>query len=78
MNEEPTTMLLGAGGVSVALASALRCAGPLIAVLAGVSGAGLAARVEPLRPWFLGAAFHHRYARDVGESRRIRAASFRW
>lgn len=55
MNEERTTLLLGAGGVSAALASALCCAGPLIAVVAGVSGAGLAATVEPLRPWFLGA-----------------------
>ena len=55
MNEERTTMLLGAGGVSTALASALCCAGPLLAVVAGVSGAGLAATVEPLRPWFLGA-----------------------
>lgn len=55
MNEERTTMLLGAGSVSAALASALCCAGPLIAVVAGVSGAGLATTIEPLRPWFLGA-----------------------
>jgi len=55
MNEERKTLLLGAGGVSAALASALCCAGPLIAVVAGVSGAGVAAAVEPLRPWFLGA-----------------------
>lgn len=46
-------MLLGAGGMAAALASALCCAGPLIAVVAGLSGAGLAATFDPLRPWFL-------------------------
>lgn len=43
------------GGVTAALASALCCAGPLVAVSLGVSGAGIAARFEPLRPYFLGA-----------------------
>ncbi len=43
------------GGVGAAFASALCCAGPLLAVSVGVSGAGLAARFEPLRPYFLGA-----------------------
>jgi mercuric ion transport protein len=55
MNEERKTLLLGAGGVSAALGSALCCAGPLIAVVAGISGAGLASTFDPLRPWFLGA-----------------------
>ena len=55
MNEERRTLLLGAGGVGAALGSALCCAGPLIAVVAGVSGAGLASTFDPLRPWFLGA-----------------------
>ena len=55
MREERKTLLLGVGGAGAALASALCCAGPLLAVLAGVSGAGLAATFEPLRPWFLGA-----------------------
>ena len=45
-----------AGGVGAAFASALCCAGPLIAVSVGLSGAGLAATFEPLRPYFLGAA----------------------
>lgn len=43
----------GAAAVGAAFASALCCVGPLIAVLLGVSGAGIAATFEPLRPWFL-------------------------
>lgn len=43
------------GGVVTAAASALCCAGPLLAVTAGVSGAGLSATFEPLRPYFLAA-----------------------
>jgi len=42
------------GGVAAAFASALCCAGPLVAVLVGVSGAGIASTFEPLRPVFLG------------------------
>ena len=49
------TFLVASGGVAAAIASALCCAGPLIAVAMGVSGAGLAATFEPLRPFFLGA-----------------------
>ncbi len=41
------------GGVAAAFASALCCAGPLIAVALGLSGAGLASTFEPLRPVFL-------------------------
>lgn len=55
MREDRKTLLVGAGGIGAAFASALCCAGPLIAVAAGVSGAGLAATFDPLRPWFLGA-----------------------
>jgi mercuric ion transport protein len=40
--------------VSAAFASALCCAGPLIAVLLGVSGAGIAATFTPLRWYFIG------------------------
>ncbi len=43
------------GGVVAAFASALCCAGPLVAVALGVSGAGFASTFEPLRPYFLGA-----------------------
>lgn len=53
MKEDRTTMLLGAGGAGAAVASALCCVGPLLAVVAGVSGAGLAAAIEPLRPFLL-------------------------
>ena len=55
MREDRKSLLFGVGGIGAAFASALCCAGPLIAVAAGVSGAGFAARFEPLRPWFLGA-----------------------
>ena len=55
MKTERKTLLLGAGGVGAAIASALCCAGPLLAVAAGLSGAGLATTFEPLRPWLLGA-----------------------
>lgn len=44
----------GVGGVVAAAGSALCCAGPVLAVTVGVSGAGLS-RFEPLRPYFLGA-----------------------
>lgn len=50
-------VLAAAGGVSAAVASALCCAGPLVAVALGVSGAGLAATFEPLRPLFIGGTF---------------------
>ncbi len=43
------------GGVTAAAASALCCVGPLLAVTAGVSSAGLSATFEPLRPYLLGA-----------------------
>jgi mercuric ion transport protein len=43
------------GAVVAAGASALCCAGPVLAVAAGVSGAGLASTFEPLRPYLLAA-----------------------
>lgn len=46
-------MLAAGGGIAAAFVSALCCAGPLIAVAIGVSGAGLASTFEPLRPYFL-------------------------
>ena len=59
------------GGVGAAFTSALCCAGPLLAVTMGVSGAGLAATFEPLRPYFLiatvgllGAGFYMLYRED--------------
>lgn len=48
-------MVAALGAVGAAFVSALCCAGPLIAVAVGVSGAGLAGTFEPLRPYFLGA-----------------------
>lgn len=48
------TLLAAVGAVTAAVGSALCCAGPLVAVAIGVSGAGLASTFEPLRPYFLG------------------------
>ncbi len=47
------TVLAATGGVTAAVASTLCCAGPLVAVALGLSGAGLAATFEPLRPYFV-------------------------
>jgi mercuric ion transport protein len=44
-----------AGGVVASIGSALCCGGPLVAVMLGLSGAGLAA-LEPLRPYFVAGA----------------------
>ncbi len=46
------TTVAAAGGVAAAVGSVLCCAGPLVAVALGVSGAGLAATFTPLRPYF--------------------------
>lgn len=48
---------LGAAGGAVvaAIGSVLCCAGPLVAVALGVSGAGLATTFTPLQPYFVGA-----------------------
>ena len=48
------TLLATLGAVGAAIGSALCCAGPLVAIALGFSGAGLAATFEPLRPYFLG------------------------
>lgn len=45
--------LSAAGGIVAAIGSTLCCAGPLVAVLLGVSGAGLSRTFEPLRPVFV-------------------------
>ncbi|MGH7546790.1 MAG: mercuric transporter MerT family protein [Gemmatimonadales bacterium] len=47
------TVLAVTSGVVAAVASALCCAGPLVAVAFGLSGAGLAATFEPLRAYFV-------------------------
>ncbi len=47
------TVLAATGGVAAAVVSTLCCAGPLVAVALGLSGAGLAATFEPLRPYFV-------------------------
>jgi len=47
------TLTAAAGGIVAAVGSAACCVGPLVAVFFGVSGAGLAATFEPLRPYFV-------------------------
>lgn len=49
------TILAAGLGLAGAIGSALCCAGPLVAVFLGLSGAGLASTFEPLRPYFVGA-----------------------
>ena len=49
------TVLAAAATVAAAIGSALCCAGPLVAIALGLSGAGLAATFDPLRPYFVGA-----------------------
>lgn len=49
------TVVAVVGTVVAAVGSALCCAGPLVAVFLGLSGAGLASTFEPLRPYFTGA-----------------------
>jgi mercuric ion transport protein len=53
MNEWLKAGAPAAGGVAAAFVSAICCAGPVLAVAVGVSGAGLASSFEPLRPYFL-------------------------
>ncbi len=48
------TVAVAGAGVTAAFASALCCAGPLLAVAVGVSSAGLSSTFEPLRPYLLG------------------------
>lgn len=48
-------VLAASSGVAAAVGSTLCCAGPLVAVALGLSGAGLAATFEPLRPYFVAA-----------------------
>jgi len=47
------TTLAASGAIAAAVASTLCCAGPLVAVALGLSGAGLATTFEPLRPYFV-------------------------
>lgn len=47
------TLLAAGASVTAAIGSALCCAGPLVAVFLGLSGAGLTATFEPLRPYFV-------------------------
>ncbi len=54
MRESMKAAVPGVGSVLAAAGSALCCAGPVVAVSLGVSGAGLSA-FEPFRPYFLGA-----------------------
>jgi len=48
-----STVAAATAGVVAAVGSALCCVGPLVAVFLGLSGAGLAATFEPLRPYFV-------------------------
>ena len=47
------TTLASVAGITAAIGATLCCAGPLVAVALGLSGAGLATRFTPLRPYFV-------------------------
>ncbi|MGH7547487.1 MAG: mercuric transporter MerT family protein [Gemmatimonadales bacterium] len=49
------TVAAATGGIVAAVGSALCCVGPLVAIFLGLSGAGLAATFEPLRPYCVAA-----------------------
>lgn len=49
------TLFAAIGGLAASVGSALCCAGPPVAVFLGLSGAGLAATFEPLRPYLVAA-----------------------
>lgn len=53
MNLGTKTALASAAGLAAAAASALCCAGPLLAVVLGMGSAAFAATLEPLRPFFV-------------------------
>lgn len=48
------TAVASLAAVAAAIGSVLCCAGPLVAIALGLSGAGLATTFEPLRPYFVG------------------------
>ncbi|MGH7713291.1 MAG: mercuric transporter MerT family protein [Gemmatimonadaceae bacterium] len=54
MNAVFKTAVASVAGVTAAVGSALCCAGPLVAITLGLSGAGMATTFEPLRPYFVG------------------------
>ena len=54
MQATSKTTVASLTGVAAAVGSALCCAGPLVAVALGMSGAGFAATFEPWRPYFIG------------------------
>lgn len=47
------TVLAVTSGVATAFGASLCCVGPVVAAFAGIGGAGLASRFEPLRPYLL-------------------------
>lgn len=54
MNVVGKTTMASIAGIAAAVGSALCCAGPLVAIALGMSGAGLATTFEPFRPYFVG------------------------
>ncbi len=49
------TILALTSGLATAFGASLCCIGPVLAAFAGIGGAGLASRLEPLRPYLLAA-----------------------
>ena len=70
MNSAASTRLLGGGAIASAVAASICCFGPLVLALMGLGGGALLLKVEPYRPYslgaalvFLGAAFYLAYRR---------------
>ena len=56
MNATPGSRLANAGAVGSAFAASVCCFGPLLLALLGLGGGALLLKLEPYRPFFLGAS----------------------
>ena len=56
MNATSSSKLANAGAVGSAIAASICCFGPLLLALLGLGGGALLLKLEPYRPFFLGAS----------------------
>src|SRR5712691_5765070 len=74
MDSAGNARLLSGGAIASAIAASICCFGPLVLALLGLGGGALLLRLEPYRPYslgasalFLGAAFYLAYRRRPEE-----------
>ena len=74
MNSAANTRLLAGGAIASAVVASICCFGPLVLALLGLGGGALLLKLEPYRPYslgaavlFLGAAFYLVYRRRPAE-----------